>query len=124
MAAKIIDGKALATRLRDEMAEEARGLLHLGVKPGLAVVLVGDDPGSRIYVGNKTKALAAAGFACFDHHLPADTSEDKLLSLVGELNLDPRVDGILVQLPLPVHMNSRARAARYRSHQRRRWLSS
>jgi methylenetetrahydrofolate dehydrogenase (NADP+)/methenyltetrahydrofolate cyclohydrolase len=77
------------------------------VRPGLAVVLVGDDPGSQIYVRNKTKALAEAGFACFDHHLPADTAEDKLLALVRDLNADRAVDGILVQLPLPKHIDSK-----------------
>jgi methylenetetrahydrofolate dehydrogenase (NADP+)/methenyltetrahydrofolate cyclohydrolase len=77
------------------------------VRPGLAVVLVGDDPASQIYVRNKTKALAEAGFACFDHHLPADTAEEKLLGLVGELNADRAVDGILVQLPLPKHIDSK-----------------
>jgi methylenetetrahydrofolate dehydrogenase (NADP+)/methenyltetrahydrofolate cyclohydrolase len=77
------------------------------VRPGLAVVLVGDDPGSQIYVRNKTKALAEAGFACFDHHLPADTAEEKLLGLVHDLNGDRAVDGILVQLPLPKHIDSK-----------------
>ena len=107
MAAKIIDGKALAARLRGEMAEEAKQLAARGVRPGLAVVLVGDDPASQIYVRNKTKALAEAGFACFDHHLAADTAEGKLLELVKTLNLDGAVDGILVQLPLPKHIDSK-----------------
>jgi methylenetetrahydrofolate dehydrogenase (NADP+)/methenyltetrahydrofolate cyclohydrolase len=107
MAAKIIDGKALAARLRGEMAEEAKRLAARGVRPGLAVVLVGDDPASQIYVRNKTKALAEAGFACFDHHLAADTAEGKLLELVKTLNLDGAVDGILVQLPLPKHIDSK-----------------
>lgn len=107
MAAKIIDGKALAARLRGQMADEAKQLAARGVKPGLAVVLVGDDPASQIYVRNKTKALAEAGFACFDHHLPADTPEEKLLALVSSLNLDRAVDGILVQLPLPKHIDAK-----------------
>ena len=107
MAAKIIDGKALAAKLRGEMAEEAKQLAARGVRPGLAVVLVGDDPASQIYVRNKTKALAEAGFACFDHHLAADTPEGKLLDLVKTLNLDGAVDGILVQLPLPKHIDSK-----------------
>jgi methylenetetrahydrofolate dehydrogenase (NADP+)/methenyltetrahydrofolate cyclohydrolase len=107
MAAKIIDGKALAAKLRGEMAEEAKQLTARGVRPGLAVVLVGDDPASQIYVRNKTKALAEAGFACFDHHLEADTAEAKLLDLVMALNVDPAVDGILVQLPLPKHIDSK-----------------
>jgi methylenetetrahydrofolate dehydrogenase (NADP+)/methenyltetrahydrofolate cyclohydrolase len=107
MAAKIIDGKALAARLRGVMADEVKQLMARSVRPGLAVVLVGDDPASQIYVRNKTKALAEAGFACFDHHLQADTAEEKLLGLVGELNADRAVDGILVQLPLPKHIDSK-----------------
>jgi len=107
MAAKIIDGKALAAKLRGEMAEEEKKLTARGVRPGLAVVLVGDDPASQIYVRNKTKALAEAGFACFDHHLAADTAETTLLALVKTLNADPAVDGILVQLPLPKHIDSK-----------------
>jgi methylenetetrahydrofolate dehydrogenase (NADP+) / methenyltetrahydrofolate cyclohydrolase len=107
MAAKIIDGKALAARLRGVMADEVKQLMARSVRPGLAVVLVGDDPASQIYVRNKTKALAEAGFACFDHHLPADTAEEKLLGLVSELNADRAVDGILVQLPLPKHIDSK-----------------
>jgi methylenetetrahydrofolate dehydrogenase (NADP+)/methenyltetrahydrofolate cyclohydrolase len=107
MAAKIIDGKALAARLRGAMADEVKQLVARSVRPGLAVVLVGDDPASQIYVRNKTKALAEAGFACFDHHLPADTAEDKLLGLVADLNADRAVDGILVQLPLPKHIDSK-----------------
>jgi len=107
MAAKIIDGKALAARLRVTMADEVKQLVARSVRPGLAVVLVGDDPASQIYVRNKTKALAEAGFACFDHHLPTDTAEDKLLGLIADLNADRAVDGILVQLPLPKHIDSK-----------------
>jgi methylenetetrahydrofolate dehydrogenase (NADP+)/methenyltetrahydrofolate cyclohydrolase len=107
MAAKIIDGKALAAKLRGTMAEEAKALTAAGVRPGLAVVLVGEDPASQIYVRNKTKALAEAGFACFDHHLATDTGEETLLALVRDLNNDKAVDGILVQLPLPKHIDSK-----------------
>lgn len=107
MAAKIIDGKALAARLRGAMADEVKQLVARSVRPGLAVVLVGEDPASQIYVRNKTKALAEAGFACFDHHLPTDTAEEKLLGLVADLNSDRAVDGILVQLPLPKHIDSK-----------------
>jgi methylenetetrahydrofolate dehydrogenase (NADP+) / methenyltetrahydrofolate cyclohydrolase len=107
MAAKIIDGKALAARLRAAMADEVKQLVAQSVKPGLAVVLVGDDPASQIYVRNKTKALAETGFACFDHHLPEATSEEKLLGLIKHLNDDRAVDGILVQLPLPKHIDSK-----------------
>jgi methylenetetrahydrofolate dehydrogenase (NADP+) / methenyltetrahydrofolate cyclohydrolase len=107
MAAKIIDGKALAQRIRDGIAEEVRGLAPSGVQPGLAVVLVGQDPASQIYVRNKTRACAEVGFRTFDHHLPAGTPERDLFDLVARLNADPAVDGILVQLPLPPHVDSR-----------------
>jgi methylenetetrahydrofolate dehydrogenase (NADP+)/methenyltetrahydrofolate cyclohydrolase len=107
MAAKIIDGKALAARIRGELAIEAKQLSERGCQPGLAVVLVGEDPASQIYVRNKTKALADAGFRCFDHHLPASTSEEALLDLVQSLCSDRTVDGLLVQLPLPSHIDSK-----------------
>jgi methylenetetrahydrofolate dehydrogenase (NADP+)/methenyltetrahydrofolate cyclohydrolase len=107
MAAKIIDGKALAARLRAEVASEARGLIERGVQPALAVVLVGEDPASQIYVRNKTKAAAEASIRTFDHPLPASTSEESVLALVARLNADPAVDGILVQLPLPRHIDER-----------------
>jgi methylenetetrahydrofolate dehydrogenase (NADP+)/methenyltetrahydrofolate cyclohydrolase len=106
MAAKILDGKALAARIRAGLADEAKGLASRGVQPGLAVVLVGEDPASQIYVRNKTKACAEAGFRTFDHQLSADTSEAALLQLVARLNADPQVDGILVQLPLPKQIDS------------------
>ena len=106
MAAKILDGKALAARIRAGLAEEAKELAARGVQPGLAVVLVGEDPASQIYVRNKTKACADAGFRTFDHKLSADTSEAALLQLVARLNADPAVDGILVQLPLPKQIDS------------------
>jgi methylenetetrahydrofolate dehydrogenase (NADP+)/methenyltetrahydrofolate cyclohydrolase len=106
MAAKVLDGKALAARIRAGLAEEAKGLAARGVQPGLAVVLVGEDPASQIYVRNKTKACAEAGFRTFDHKLSADTSEAALLQLVARLNADPLVDGILVQLPLPKQIDS------------------
>ncbi len=107
MAAKIIDGKALAARVRSALAEEAKQLTARGFQPGLAVVLVGEDPASQIYVRNKTKALLDAGFRCFDHKRPATTSETELLELVRTLNQDRAVDGILVQLPLPSHIDSK-----------------
>src|SRR5688572_21206824 len=106
MAAKILDGKALAARIRAGLADEAKALAARGVQPGLAVVLVGEDPASQIYVRNKTKACAEAGFRTFDHKLGADTSEAALLELVRALNADPEVDGILVQLPLPKQIDS------------------
>src|SRR6185369_7792016 len=104
MAATIIDGKALAARLRAGLAEEARALPR---PPGLAVVLVGDDPASHLYVNSKTKACADAGIRTFDHKLPATTSEATLLTLIGQLNARPEIDGILVQLPLPDQIDSR-----------------
>ena len=107
MAAKIIDGKALAARIRGELAAEAQQLSARGCQPGLAVILVGEDPASQIYVRNKTKALAEAGYRCFDHHLPADTSEAHLLELVRMLCADRTVDGVLVQVPLPGHIDSK-----------------
>jgi methylenetetrahydrofolate dehydrogenase (NADP+)/methenyltetrahydrofolate cyclohydrolase len=107
MAAKIIDGKALAARIRGELAVEAKKLTEKGCQPALAVVLVGDDPGSQIYVRNKTKALAEAGYRCLDHHLPATTSEAQLLDLVRTLCADRTVDGILVQMPLPGQIDSK-----------------
>jgi len=87
--------------VRAEVKQQAEELIGRGVKPGLGVVLVGDDPGSAIYVRNKTKACQEAGIAHFDHHLPASTRPEELLALVHQLNHDPAVDAILVQLPLP-----------------------
>jgi len=107
MSAKILDGKALAARVRAELATEAASLAARGARPGLAVVLVGDDPASHIYVRAKTKACAEVGIATFDHRLPASTSEEELLRLVATLNANPEVDGILVQLPLPAGLDSR-----------------
>jgi len=101
MTAHIIDGKAIAKTVREEAAQAARELAGRGIQPGLAVVLVGEDPASQVYVRNKAKAIREAGLAAFDHHLPATTSEAELLALVAQLNADDRVDGILVQLPLP-----------------------
>ncbi len=97
-AARVIDGKAVAGRLRGLVAARAAALPF---RPGLRVVRVGDDPASGVYVRNKDRAALAAGFDSATLHLPADTGEAALLDLVGELNADPAVDGILVQLPLP-----------------------
>ncbi len=98
---KIIDGKALAAQLREEIAASAAELKGQGVTPGLAVVLVGSDPASQVYVSMKEKACAATGIFSDEHKLPEETSEAQLLALVDQLNRDPRIDGILVQLPLP-----------------------
>ena len=106
MTATRIDGKAAAAALRARVgAEAARFAAEAGRKPGLAVVLVGDDPASAVYVGAKGKATTEAGMESFEHRLPDDTPEDALLALVERLNADPAVDGILVQLPLPAHIN-------------------
>jgi len=102
---KIIDGKAIAAELREQIKSEVEQLTASGVTPGLAVVLVGEDPASRVYVSMKEKACAAAGIFSDEHKLPAETSEAQLLALVEELNNDPRIDGILVQLPLPDHID-------------------
>ena len=105
MIARIIDGKAAAARLRAQVAEHAAAFeAAAGRKAGLAVVLVGEDPASAVYVRSKGKAVATAGMAGFEHRLPADTSEAALLALVETLNADDAVDGILVQLPLPSHI--------------------
>ena len=107
MSARIIDGKAAAASLRAEIAQEVAGFrAAAGRAPGLAVVLVGDDPASAVYVRNKGKATVEAGMESFEHKLPADTSEADLLELVARLNADPDVDGILVQLPLPDHIDA------------------
>jgi methylenetetrahydrofolate dehydrogenase (NADP+)/methenyltetrahydrofolate cyclohydrolase len=105
--AQIIDGKAIAREVRAEVARTVTELGLRGVVPGLAVVLVGDDPASQVYVRNKHKACAEVGITAFDHRLPAATSGAELLALIGRLNADPTVDGILVQLPLPAHLDSR-----------------
>ena len=97
-----IDGKALAAKVKRRAAEEAGKLSR---KPGLAVVLVGEDPASQVYVAGKERDCAECGIESFGYRLPAETTEAELLDLVRRLNEDPRVDGILVQLPLPGHLN-------------------
>ncbi|MFZ0100043.1 MAG: bifunctional methylenetetrahydrofolate dehydrogenase/methenyltetrahydrofolate cyclohydrolase FolD [Gemmobacter sp.] len=107
MTATIIDGKAFAAKVRAQVAEHvARLREEQGVQPGLAVVLVGEDPASQVYVASKGKQTVEVGMASFEHKLPADTSEEVLLNLIRQLNADPKVHGILVQLPLPGHLNS------------------
>ncbi len=104
--AVLIDGKAFAATLRARVGEAARAFeAAAGRKAGLAVVLVGEDPASQVYVRSKGKATLEAGMASFEHKLAADTPEAELLAVVDALNADPAVDGILVQLPLPGHMN-------------------
>ena len=107
MTAKIIDGKAFAARVRGQVAEHvARLKAGHGITPGLAVVLVGEDPASQVYVRSKGKQTVEAGMNSYEHKLDADTSEAELLALIGRLNADPAVHGILVQLPLPKHLDS------------------
>ena len=107
MVAQVIDGKAFAADVRARVAAHvARLAREQGLVPGLAVVLVGEDPASQVYVRNKGVQTAEAGMASFEHKLAADTSEADLLALVRALNADPSVHGILVQLPLPAHINA------------------
>jgi len=107
MTAQIIDGKAIAAELRANVGIALHRLKRdRGIVPGLAVVLVGNDPASEVYVRTKSKATATAGMRSFDHRLPATASEDELLALVRRLNADPVVSGILVQMPLPKQIDS------------------
>ncbi len=99
--AQIIDGKKISAAVKAEVAAGVAALKERGIETGLAVVLVGDDPASRVYVNNKKKACALCGIRSFEYTLPAETKEEELLALVGKLNTDPAVNGILVQLPLP-----------------------
>ena len=109
MAAEIIDGKAFAAALRAQVAEAVPAFVAAtGRKPGLAMVLVGDDAASAIYVRAKAKAAGEAGLASFEQQLPADTPEAQLVALVQQLNADEAVDGILVQLPLPAHISDKS----------------
>ena len=107
MTATLIDGKAFAATVREKVAGHvARLKEEHGITPGLAVVLVGEDPASQVYVRSKGKQTVEAGMASFEHRLDADTSEETLLALIEQLNADPAVHGILVQLPLPPHLNA------------------
>lgn len=108
MSATIIDGKTYAAGLRGRIAGAVAQLSGQGVAPGLAVVLVGEDPASQIYVTNKARQTAEVGMRSFEHKLPASTAQAELLALVARLNADPAVDGILVQLPLPGHIDTQA----------------
>ncbi|WP_406736050.1 bifunctional methylenetetrahydrofolate dehydrogenase/methenyltetrahydrofolate cyclohydrolase FolD [Thioclava sp. GXIMD4215] len=106
MTATIIDGKAFAASVREEVAAQVSRLkADHGITPGLAVVLVGEDPASEVYVRNKGKQTVEVGMNSYEHKLPAETSEGELLELIARLNADPAVHGILVQLPLPKHLN-------------------
>jgi methylenetetrahydrofolate dehydrogenase (NADP+) / methenyltetrahydrofolate cyclohydrolase len=106
MSATVIDGKAYAQGLRARIADAVSGLSGQGVTPGLAVVIVGEDPASQLYVRNKARQTVEVGMHSFEHVLPASTGEAELLDLVARLNADPAVDGILVQLPLPKQIDA------------------
>lgn len=101
MSAQLIDGKAVSAQVKAQVAAETAELAKKGIVPGLAVVIVGEDPASRVYVNNKKKACAAVGFYSEEYALPEDTSEEQLLALVEQLNKKEDINGILVQLPLP-----------------------
>jgi len=103
--AELIDGKAIAAELRGQISTDVKELVATGVTPGLAVVLVGEDPASRVYVSMKEKACAATGIYSVEHKLSAETGEAELLELIATLNGDEKIDGILVQLPLPGHID-------------------
>jgi len=107
MTAQLIDGKAIAATVRQQVADKVATRQEVGKRvPGLAVVVVGDDPASQVYVSNKHRACEQAGIISFQHALPEKTSQQSLEALVDQLNEDPNVDGILVQLPLPKHLDA------------------
>ena len=108
MTAKILDGKAVSQRIKDELKEEVSALKKKGINPGLAVIIVGEDPASRIYVNNKKKACEYIGVKSFEYALPGDTTQEELVKLVEELNENPEIDGILCQLPVPKHIDDKA----------------
>lgn len=103
--AKILDGKAVSQRIKDELKNEVAALKEKGINPGLAVIIVGDDPASRVYVNNKKKACEEIGIYSLEYALPKETTEEELISLINELNDKKEVNGILVQLPVPKHIN-------------------
>lgn len=106
MSAQIISGTELAASIRENISKRAAELAKLGHQPGLAVVLVGEDPASQVYVRNKVSACEKAGFKSVMHRMPENTSQNELVSLIEQLNADPTIHGILVQLPLPRHLDS------------------
>lgn len=106
--AKIIDGKAISAAVLADVAAEVKELKEKSIVPGLAVIIVGDDPASRVYVNNKKRACANAGIYSEEFALPADTTQDELLALVASLNGRSDINGILCQLPLPAHIDDKA----------------
>jgi methylenetetrahydrofolate dehydrogenase (NADP+)/methenyltetrahydrofolate cyclohydrolase len=117
MTYKLLDGKDLSKRMKQAMKLEVQSLAEAGIVPGLAVVIVGNDPASRIYVNNKKKDCEEVGIRSFEYALPEETSEDQLLGLIDALNQDPAIDGILVQLPIPKHLDE-AKVIRRISHEK------
>ena len=105
MTARLLDGAALGRKIREEVAVEVDGLRSTGVIPGLAVILVGEDPASQVYVRNKGRACEEAGMKSVTHRLPSDASEERILAIIDEVNADPTIHGLLVQTPLPKHVN-------------------
>ena len=108
MKAKLIDGKAVSAKLRESLKQEVANLAEEGITPGLAVIIVGDDPASKVYVRNKEKACEELGIYSEKYELPAQTTQEELTELVKKLNQKPDIDGILVQLPLPKHLDEKA----------------
>ena len=106
--ASVISGKEVSAKVRAEVREECERLKEKGVTPGLAVIIVGDDPASRVYVNNKKKACAEVGFVSEEYALPAETTQQELLALIDTLNKKPEINGILCQLPLPKHLDETA----------------
>jgi len=107
LTAQLIDGKAVAAQIYEELKPRVEELRKRGLQPGLAVILVGDSPASQVYVRNKERACEKLGIRSFRHHLPTETREEEVLTLIETLNADPQVHGILVQLPLPAHISER-----------------
>lgn len=108
MTARIIDGTSISKARRAQIAERVAELKTHGVEPGLAVIIVGEDPASQVYVRNKHKGCEETGINSFSYELPADTTTEELLALVEDLNVDDRINGLLVQLPLPAHIDEEA----------------
>lgn len=106
MGATIIDGKAAAAELREQVAQEVAALKGQGINPGLAVILVGDDPASQVYVRNKIKACEQAGISSIERRMPENSKAEDIAQTIRDLNADPNVHGILLQLPLPAHLNA------------------
>ena len=106
--AKLISGKEVSAKVRAQVREECEKLKAQGICPGLAVIIVGDDPASRVYVNNKKKACAEVGFVSEEYALPAETTQEELLELIATLNRKPEINGILCQLPLPSHLDEKA----------------